>query len=323
MILKGQNFRILVFDEAAEKFKCVGMSTNCTITHNANTEDASHKDIVGLATAPTVVSQNWSVQVDSLDVSDVTAMLRAIKNLTPFTLLWDETSTTDNQTALGAAFARSGVAWLSDATFQFDDRTNSTKSLQFTGTSGLSTLTAAPAFEAVTPSAYTKGQFVRLYLGSDNTATPATVIAAAKTLSLHVSLTLESATTKDTPGTWDVQEPTALSYDISTSALMRGADDITSAVGAKTLADIEAIKEAGQPVKWQIALASGDNQRTKNDVLVGGSCLITQLQIQGPNRQNATYNAQLTGYGPYILPEYNPTFSQIVGGSSQSAQVGA
>jgi hypothetical protein len=114
-----------------------------------------------------------------------------------------------------------------------------------------------------------------------------------------------------------------MTYDISTSALVRGADNITSAVDAQTLADIESIKEAGQPVKWQIALASGDNQRTKNDVLVGGSCLITQLQIQGPDRQNATYNAQLTGYGPYILPEYDPTFSQIVGGNSQSAQVGA
>ena len=301
MILKGQNFRILSYDATAAKFKVVGMATNCTVNLNANTEDASHKDIVGMAAAPTVVSQGWSVQVDSLDVSDVGAMLTAIKSLTPFTLMWDETSTTDNQTPEVATFARTGTAYLNDATFQFDDRANSTKSLQFTGSGPLSTVTEAPAFAAIAVGSYTKGQFVRLFLGSDNTATPATVIAAAKTLSLHVSMTLESATTKDTPGTWDVQEPTGLNYDISTSALMRGNDTITSAVGAKSLADIEAIYETSQPVKWQIANVSGDNQRTKGTVIVSGSCLIQTLTLNGSNRQNADYTAQLIGFGVYTV----------------------
>ena len=301
MILKGQNFRILTYDSTAAKFKVVGMATNCTVTQNSNTEDASHKDIVGMAAAPTVVSQGWSVQVDSLDVSDVGAMLTAIKSLTPFTLMWDETSTTDNQTPEEATFARTGTAYLNDATFQFDDRTNSTKSLQFTGSGELSTVTESPAFAAITVGSYTKGQFVRLFLGSDNTATPATVIAAAKTLSLHVSMTLESATTKDTPGTWDVQEPTGLNYDITTSALMRGNDTITSQVAGKSLADIEAIKETAQPVKWQIANVSGDNQRTKGTVIVSGSCLIQTLTLNGPNRQNADYTAQLIGFGAYTV----------------------
>lgn len=322
MILKGQNFRILFFDEAAEKFKVVGMATNCTVNHNSNTEDASHKDVVGMATMPTVVSQGWSVQVDSLDVTDVHTMLSAIKSMVPFTLLWDETSTADNQTPLNAGFARSGMAYLNDATFQFDDRTNSTKSLQFTGTGALSTLTQAPTFEAITPTEFVKGQFVRLFLASDNNTTPASVIAAAKTLSLHVSLTLESVTTKDTPGTWDIQEPTGLSYDISTSALMRGADNITETVTGKTLADIEAIKEAAQPVKWQIATVEGENQRTKVDVIVAGSVIVQSLTLNGPNRQNADYNAQLTGYGPYIVEGYNPQMSQIAGGSATSQTIG-
>ena len=301
MILKGQNFRILAIDAVSNKFKCIGMATNCTVTHGSNTEESSTKDDVGMSSKPTIVSQNWSVQVDSLNVSDVGAMLTAMKSLTPFTLLWDETSTDDNQTPEEAAFARTGVAYLNDATFQFDDRTNSTKSLQFTGSGPLETLSETPAFEAIALGSYTKGQFVRLFLGSDNTAVPATVIAAAKTLSLHVSMTLENATTKDTPGTWDVQEPTGLSYDISTSALMRGNDTITSAVGAKSLADIEALKEAGNPVRWQIANVSGDNQRTKGAVIASGSCLIQTLTLNGPNRQNADYTAQLIGYGAYTV----------------------
>jgi hypothetical protein len=301
MILKGQNFRILAIDAVSNKFKCIGMATNCTVTHGSNTEESSTKDDVGMSSKPTIVSQNWSVQVDSLNVSDVGAMLTAMKSLTPFTLLWDETSTDDNQTPEEAAFARTGVAYLNDATFQFDDRTNSTKSLQFTGSGPLETLSETPAFEAIALGSYTKGQFVRLFLGSDNTAVPATVIAAAKTLSLHVSMTLETATTKDTPGTFDVQEPTGLSYDISTSALMRGNDIITSAVGAKSLADIEAIKEAGNPVRWQIANVSGDNQRTKGAVIASGSVIIQTLTLNGPNRQNADYTAQLIGYGAYTV----------------------
>ena len=301
MILKGQNFRILTFDSTASKFKCVGMATNCTVTLTNNTEDASTKDDVGMAAKPTMTSQGWSVQVDSLDVSDAAAMLTAIKSLTPFTLMWDETDTTDNQTGEQATFARKGSAYLNDATFNFNDRENATKSLQFTGSGALETISSTPSYEAVSASAYTKGQFVRLFLSSDNTAAPAKVIAAAKSLSLHVSMTLEDATTKDTTGSWQIQEPTGLSYDISTSALVRGNDTITSAVAAQDLASIESIYEAGTPVKWQIANVSGANQRTKGSVIASGSVLLTQLTLNGPNRQNATYDAQLTGYGAYTV----------------------
>ena len=301
MILKGQNFRILTFDSTASKFKCVGMATNCTVTLTNNTDDASHKDVVGMAAMPTMTSQGWSVSVESLDVSDAGAMLTAIKSLTPFTLMWDETATSDNQTGEQAAFARKGSAYLNDATFNFNDRENATKSLQFTGSGALETISSTPSYEAVSASAYTKGQFVRLFLSSDNTTAPAKVIAAAKSLSLHVSMTLEDATTKDTTGNWQIQEPTGLSYDISTSALVRGNDTITSAVLAQDLASIESIYEAGTPVKWKICNVSGANQRTAGAVIASGSVLLTQLTMNGPNRQNATYDAQLTGYGAYTV----------------------
>ena len=300
MILKGQNFRILTFDSTASKFKCVGMATNCTVTLTNNTEDASHKDVVGMAAMPTMTSQGWSVSVESLDVSDAGAMLTAIKSLTPFTLMWDETSTTDNQTGEEAYFHRIGTAYLNDATFNFNDRENATKSLQLTG-SGALTRDTAYQYEAVSASAYTKGQFVRLFLSSDNTTAPAKVIAAAKSLSLHVSMTLEDATTKDTDGSWQIQEPTGLSYDISTSALVRGNDTITSAVQAQGLSELESIYEAGTPVKWKICNVSGANQRTACAVIASGSVLLTKLTVNGPNRQNATYDAQLTGYGAYTV----------------------
>ena len=299
--LKGQNFRILTYDATASKYKVVGMATSCTVTQNANTEDAGTKDDVGMAQKPTVNSKSWQVSVESLNVSDVAAMLTAIKSLTPFTLLWDETSTTDNQTAEGATFARKGQAFLSDATFNFNDRENSSKSLQFSGSGALEVLDTTPAVEAISAGSYTKGQFVRLFLGSDNTVTPAKVIAGAKQLSLHVSMTLEDATTKDTAGDWTIQEPTQLAFDISTTALVRSNDTITSAVQSQGLSDLETIYEASNPVKFQIANVSGANQRTKGAVIISGSVIIATLTLNGPNRQNADYTAQLTGYGAYTV----------------------
>jgi predicted secreted protein len=298
---KGQNFRICVFDATAEKYKVIGMATGCTVTLTNNTDNGTNKDVVGSADMPTVISKGWSVSCDSLNVADAAAMLTAIKSMQPMTLMWDETSTADNQTRAKATFARKGSAYLNDCTFQFDDRTNSTKQLQFAGSGPLQSVGSSEATEVISIGSYTKGQFVRLFLGSDNTAAPSTVIAAAKSLSLHVSLTLEDATTKDTAGDWQIQEPTALSYDISTGALVRSGETITSQVGAKNLADLETIYEVGTPVKWKIANVSGDNNRTASSTIVSGSVVLTQLAINGPNRQNADYTATLNGYGDYTV----------------------
>lgn len=298
--LKGQNFRILTKTGAAN-FQCVGMATNCTVTLTGNTEDASTKDDVGGAQKPEITSKSWSVSVESLSVADTATILTAIKNGTKFTLLWDETATSDNQTLVGADFSRQGEAYLNDVTFQFNDRENATKSLQFTGSGPLAKVTTTPTTAAVSAGAYTKGQFVRLFLSSDNTTAPAKVIAAAKSLSFHVSTTLEDATTKDTTGDWQVQEVTGISFDISSNALVRSGDTITSSVNAQDLASIEEIYEASSPVKFQIANTSGANNRTKGSILVSGSVVITQLTLNGPNRQNATYDTTLTGYGEYTV----------------------
>ena len=299
--LRGQNFRICIFDSTAEKYKVIGMATGCTVTLSNNVEQARTKDDVGMAQKSQVTSKSWQVSCDSLNVADTAAMLTAIKAMQPMTLMFDETSTADNQTRAKAAFARKGQAYLSDATFQFDAGTNATKQLQFSGTGALETVAASEATQVIPLGSYTKGQNVRLMLSSDNTAAPSAVIAAARSLSLHVSLTLESAKTKDTTGDWDVQEPTELSYDISTGALVRSGETITSQVAGKELADIETIYHNGTPVKWQIANVGGDNNRTVNSVIVSGSLIVQQLTLNGPVGQVADYNAQMQGWGEYTV----------------------
>lgn len=302
MILRGENFRLLIFDSTLEKYKCAGMATNCTITQSTNTQEASSKDDVGMAAKPVVTSQGFQVQVDSLNVIDTAAVLSAIRHMTPFTLLWTETSTEDNQAPVDhVVFSRVGQAYLSDATFNFNDRELASKNLTFSGTGPLKLAPSEPAYEPISAGSYTRGQYIRLFVSSDNIATPTAVIAAARTLSLHVSLTMEASSTKDTQGNWEVQTPTALAYDFSTSALTRGDDVITSQVGAKGLADLMTIKETCEPVKWEIANVTGDNQRTKTTTIVSGSAIIQTLTINNPNRNNSDYTVQFAGYGIYTV----------------------
>ena len=299
--LKGQNVRICIYDTTVGKYKVIGMSTGCTITLTNNTDNSSHKDIVGMAPMPVTTSKSWQVSVDSLNVADTAAMLIAIKAMQPMTLMWDETATSDNQTRAKATWARKGQAYLSDATFQFDNRTQSTKQLQFSGSGPLETVSASEATQVIPIGSYTMGETVRLFLSANNTAAPDSVVAAARSLSLHVSITLEDASTKDTTGDWVYQEPTELNYDISSSALVRSGEPITSQVGAKSYADIQTLYEAGTPFKWKIANVSGANNRTASSTIVSGSVVLTQLTQNNPNRQSSDYTMNANGYGEYTV----------------------
>lgn len=297
--LKGQNLRVLVY--MGSTLECIGMATNCTITETNNTEDLNTKDDINLASKPTTTNKTWQVQVESLNVANVDVLVGYVQGFNKVTLMWDETSTLNNQAREKATFARKGQAYLSDFTVNFNDRENSVKNLTFSGTGSLEAVGSSEEATVLAAGSYTKGQYVRLFLSNDNTAAAAAVIAAAKQLAFHCSLALEEASTKDTDGDWTIQEPTLFSYDITTQALVRGGDTITSQVDGQALSDIQTIYDNGTPVKWEIANVSGDNNRTKGASIFSGSALLTQLQINAQNRQNATYQATLNGYGALVI----------------------
>ena len=127
------------------------------------------------------------------------------------------------------------------------------------------------------------------------------VIAAAKGLTFHVSVQLETSTTKDTEGMWAVQEPVGLSYDISSNALVRSNDNIASSVPGASAGDMQDLIEQGATVPFQIANVSGSNNRTKGTILVSGNALITSFELSAPNRQVASYTVQMQGYGDYTV----------------------
>jgi hypothetical protein len=92
-----------------------------------------------------------------------------------------------------------------------------------------------------------------------------------------------------------------LSYDISSNALVDSGDTITSAVNGQTLSTLMANYENEDLMYWQIANVSGDNNRTKGAIIVSGQAYITQLTVNAPNRQTATYDTRLSGYGAYTV----------------------
>ena len=302
MAFQGQNFRLLQQDPVTGKYRCFGMSTNASINQSSNTDDATTKDVLGMASMPTVTSKSAQISVETLTITNAVELLKAIASGVPFTLIWDEVSTVNNQTPVGAAFARTVKAFLNDVTLNLNDRENTATSLQFASASPIAKITSTPTYEMVTPGTFIKGQFVRLFLSKNNTDTPANVVLAPKSLSLHVSLSLEDATTKDTEGDWQVQEPTGLSYDISINALIKSGETITSSVPAVSLTDLQDIYDASEPVKWEIAHTSGANNRTKGEVICAGSAVLTALNISAQNRTVCKYDATFNGYGPYETP---------------------
>lgn len=124
------------------------------------------------------------------------------------------------------------------------------------------------------------------------------VIALATDLTFHVSVATENSTTKDTTdtnGTWDENEATGISYDIQIGALVGAGDDT-----ANTLEDI--IDDVSDNVfRWELAMFSGPNNRTKGETIVSGYGKMTNVQVSAANRQNTTYTATLNGYGAYTV----------------------
>lgn len=136
MKIKGQNFRLLDGSPLA----AFPDATNCSITLTGNTEDTSTKDVEGLFSQNTVVSTQWSAQVDTYQGE--AGELRAIINLfnagQPIPVGWDQTGGDMNRVAQNANFKRSGNALLNDFNMTFNDRETVAVSLQFQGTGGLS-----------------------------------------------------------------------------------------------------------------------------------------------------------------------------------------
>ena len=141
-----------------------------------------------------------------------------------------------------------------------------------------------------------KGQYIRLLVST--AANPSTVVAAAKQMALHGSAQTEDSSTKDTTGNALEYEVTGQSYDITGSGLVLTPND-TLLTGAVGLNDFESWLQ-DQVLNWKICVMEGTNNRTVVETIASGQGKLTNLQIQAQNKQYATYNYTINGYGAIV-----------------------
>ena len=141
----------------------------------------------------------------------------------------------------------------------------------------------------------TRGQFLRLYIGTSAAQTK--IVAAAKTLVLHCSTQFENSTTKDdSGGNWVSQDAVATSYDIQSGALILS-DGAGMLTGSNGLNEMENFATGGASLAWSINNVSGSNNRTKGSAICSGMCHCTNLTVDATKKQNASYNASFMGDG--------------------------
>lgn len=287
MYRKGQNLRCFI------NGGLVGAETNLTITRGVDTEDGQNKDLVGDSTAgtpsgqyPVPIWKNMTFQVEAQGTGAEDLFTRALA-------LMNSTGGSVGFGATDGDYNRDGSATgtfqaiCNDLAINGPNRQPVTCSAQFTVISATATGSGstAPAVETT----ILRGEFLRLFL----TGQTPKYIGLATNVSLHLSLSLEDATTKDdtsssTPG-FKKQEAVTVNYDITSDCLYTG--------GLGGLSE-------GTIYAWELAPASGANQQTKGTAIASGNAMLTSLIENAPVAQNITYSATFTGVG--LLDQLTP-----------------
>lgn len=138
--IKGQNLRVMVGG------KCIAMATSCTFHVAAQMEDSSTKDDTGNWQSQEVTGLSWDASTDSLvTLTDNGSngelpqdIFTAMIAMTPVTLTFDTTASTNNRVAQNGALKKSGQAYISDISITAANRANSTMTVQFQGNGALS-----------------------------------------------------------------------------------------------------------------------------------------------------------------------------------------
>ena len=145
--------------------------------------------------------------------------------------------------------------------------------------------------------AFQRGQYLRLFIKKSNTQQP---IAMAVDMQMYVQVQMDNSSTKDDMQSWwDSNTPVSLSYNFKISALI-GYLASGDTEAANTLKDLET-NLTDNPVDWELAAVTGDNQRTILYSIATGKGKISNLQLVGVNKEKANFTCALNGYGEYTV----------------------
>lgn len=311
MFRKGQNYRIFIDGTI------VAEETTCTVNEGVDTESGNNKDLAPDSTTGTIggdnpiaMYKNMSFQVEAQGNGAMSLFTKALSlmNDTGGAVGWCPTSGAANRT--GESSPTYYTCMCNDLTITAPNRQPVTCSAQFT-VIGVPATAPTPGTPAAVTTTILRGEFLRLFL----TGNTPVYIGAATNCSLHVSLSMEDATTKDVTSTTELgfkaQEGTMITYDITSDCLYDG--------GLNGLS-------VGTTYSWELAPASGDHQQTKGAAIAWGSAMLTSRSANAPVAQNITYSATFNGVGVLnpssSVNNSNSTSNTQGGGTSQDPELG-
>jgi hypothetical protein len=139
-----------------------------------------------------------------------------------------------------------------------------------------------------------KGQNLRLMVevgGVDK------CIAKATTGDITISAQVQSASTKDDEGDWEVNEVVGKSWSASTTCLVSLTDDGSNGELPQDLLGL-IINATMFKLVWDTT-AGANNRVAQNSALkMWGNCFLQNLKFTSTNRQNVELTADFVGTGP-------------------------
>lgn len=132
-----------------------------------------------------------------------------------------------------------------------------------------------------------KGQNLRVFIGEKP-------IASALSCELNVQANVKEYSTKDDTNSFANHHVVSLLWSINASGVVSndaGRND------APSLLD-----RMGETVNVELALASGEKNSEKNDVLLNGDAVISDIQVTAENRKRGTFDMVLTGKKNMLFP---------------------
>jgi hypothetical protein len=144
-----------------------------------------------------------------------------------------------------------------------------------------------------------KGQNLRILQGFD--ADDLKCVAAATSCTVHISLSVEEDTTKDTVDDWITNIPSSINWDVEVSALVYGdpnddtATPITDLIVGRTYV-LKFSRTAG---------SAGEKNRDAvyDDITYIGQAILNDYSTTAQNNNIATATAKFTGTGDLSHPE--------------------
>ena len=133
-----------------------------------------------------------------------------------------------------------------------------------------------------------KGQNLRIFLGNR-------VLAMSLTCSVEIGTILKEISNKDCVGGWVEQRVVGQNWNVKAQSVV--CDDIDYGVTPEELKEM-----VGTTVQVDFAIASGEHNATKGDMLVTGFAILSDVNFTAEKRQRGLVDVTLTGTGRIYVP---------------------